>query len=190
MANKERILVVSPHCDDESFGCLGTLLKHKDAGAEFAFLWFTHARDTKLSADKITDYFEAEHWRFMDLKDQHLDRYPLVSLMKPIEEMVQAFKPTIAYIPFIADLNKDHRLVSEAAMVACRPYKKRSPKEVWMYQIPGTTELGLRTFHTDRTEVIDAKQKRGLIKTWYPGELINGRSEVKAYERFERWPLC
>ena len=104
------------------------------------------------------------------------------------EEFINEIKPDVVYTNFIGDLNKDHRLVSEATMVACRPYKEHAPKEVWMYRIPGTTELGLREFKADRTELIDSSKKLELLLKWYPDELINGREVVDEYERFERWP--
>jgi hypothetical protein len=73
-------------------------------------------------------------------------------------------------------------------MVSCRPYKNQAPKEVWMYSIAGTTELGFRPFVVDRTELIDAKLKKRLIQEWYPGELVSGRETVANTEVFERWP--
>lgn len=184
----DRVLAIGAHCDDESFGCLGTLLKHKKAGDEISFLAFTQARNTKIGWDKVTTYFESVYWRFFDFRDQVLDSYRLTDLITSLESIIYIIKPTIVYIPFIGDLNKDHRIVAEATMVACRPYQPNAPKEIWMYQIPGTTELGFREFRKGRAVKIDKKLKESLIKKWYPAELINGRENIKEYEYFERWP--
>lgn len=183
----EKVLVISPHCDDEMFGVGGTLMRHHQAGDSIAFLWFTQARNTFKGAERISEYFNAYHV-FLNYKDQQLDTYPIIKLITPIETMIKSFLPTIVYIPFSHDLNKDHRLVSEAAMVACRPYKLDAPKEVWMYEIPGTTELGFRYFRGDKSVQIDGMWKNGLIHANYPSESINGREELSSWEHFERWP--
>lgn len=183
----DKVLVIGAHCDDTEFGCLGTLLKFKALGSKFFFLAFTQARGTKKGWKKAADYFNAQR-QFQALKDQKLDVTPLVELIEPIEKVLKEYKPNVVFTPFIGDLNADHRLVSEASMVACRPYKHNSPKEIWMYEIPGSTELGLRPFNTDRLLIVDALEKRRLLKEWYPNEMINGREKVNDIERFERWP--
>lgn len=185
----DRVLVIGAHCDDESFGCLGTLLKHKEAGDEISFLWFTTGRDCEDGATKCCRYFNVRKCGLLRLKDQRLDQYDFVKeIVKPIEEAIVLYVPTVIYCPFIGDLNRDHRIVAEATMVACRPYKEYAPREVWMYQIPGSTELGLREFRINRTENIDKELKEKLIREWYPEEMINGREKIEEVEHFERWP--
>lgn len=186
---KERVLVVAAHPDDESFGCLGTLLQHKERGDEIAFQWFTSGKDEKQASgmEKVLKYFKANKYgnRF---HDQALDMVPLTALIENVEQAVQLYRPTIVYTNFIADLNKDHRLVSEAVMVACRPYKPNTPRVVYMFFINGTTELGFRKFNTTSTVPIDGPLKTRLIKEWYPDELKNERQYISDDESFERWP--
>lgn len=185
--SKKRVLVVAAHPDDESFGCLGTLLKHKEAGATIDFLWFTTGRGQAKGAIKCMKYFDDTGY-LHTWPDQELDTFPLKDYITHIEFVLKEFKPHIVYCPFIGDLNRDHRIIAEATMVACRPYKQNAPKEVWMYQIHGSTELGLREFVIDRKTQIDVKQKYNLIKKWYPNEMINGRDSLWNYEMFEKWP--
>ena len=47
---KNKILVVAVHPDDETLGCGGTLLKHKDSGDEINWLICT-------KIDKDNDYY-------------------------------------------------------------------------------------------------------------------------------------
>lgn len=184
----ERVLVIGAHCDDESFGCLGTLLKHKEAGDEIYFLAFTTGRDTLAGYETAIRYFNGQG-TYPIFKDQELDTYPIKELISHVERVIEWWKPSVVYTNFIGDLNRDHRLVSEATMVACRPYLPNAPKEVWMYSIKGTTEFGLRSFVATRIEQIDVNKKCELLDMWYPGERINGRENVSFNECFEEWPL-
>lgn len=183
----EKVLCLAAHCDDESFGCLGTLLKHKEAGDSINFGWWASARGTTIGAFACLEYFKAG-WVDFCQKDQELDKVDFLQLIRNVEYLLKRYKPTIVYMPFIGDLNRDHRVIAEAAMVACRPYKEHAPKEVWMYEIPGSTELGLQPFYPDRVENIDKEFKEKLIRQFYPDELTNGREVIKDVERFERWP--
>lgn len=183
-----RVLVIGAHCDDESFGCLGTLLKHKKAGDRLGFIAFTEARHTVWGWKQATEYFDREYEHFVHLIDQRLDTFAIQDITKHIEDGIALFKPDIVYTNFIGDLNKDHRLVAEATMVGCRPYKEWAPKEVWMYSLPGSTELGFRPMKVDKHVKIDKDRKERLIKDFYPNELINGREKVGRYETFEKWP--
>lgn len=184
-----RILIVAPHVDDEMFGMGGTLLWHKACGDEIRFLWFTQARNTSDYCKHVAKYFNAQH-EFLDFKDQELDTYPIKALIESVEIRVQSFQPDIVYTSFDSDLNMDHRLVSEAVKVTCRPYKFDKAPIVYMFRIPGTTELGLRPFINCRDQKINKDLKVELIKKWYPDEIKNGREAIleQTVESFERWP--
>jgi LmbE family N-acetylglucosaminyl deacetylase len=119
-------------------------------------------------------------------EDQALDTVPFKDIILQVEYYVGKFKPTIVYCPFIGDLNRDHRIVAEAVMVACRPYKENAPK-VFMYEINGTTDIGLMPFVPTTSSQINAIAKTDLLAKWYPDELVNGRQTVKFVERFQQW---
>ncbi|MBI3046045.1 MAG: PIG-L family deacetylase [Candidatus Harrisonbacteria bacterium] len=187
--NKKSVLVISAHPDDEAFGCLGVLLKHSEAGDKINFQWFTGGRDEKQfeGMKKLANLLNAEYAN-ENLADQELDALPIKKLISIAEAAVQKHKPDIVYTNFIGDLNKDHRLVSEAVMVACRPYRTITPKEVWMFEVPGTTELGIRPFVADKSVEINKADKENKMRLCYEQEMINGRESVQSFERFEKWP--
>ncbi|OHA13811.1 MAG: hypothetical protein A2909_00820 [Candidatus Tagabacteria bacterium RIFCSPLOWO2_01_FULL_39_11] len=187
--NKKSVLVISAHPDDEAFGCLGVLFKHLEVGDEINFQWFTGGRDEKQlgGMEKLANLFNAEYAN-ENLADQELDALPIKKLISIAEKAVAKHKPDIVYTNFIGDLNKDHRLVSEAAMVACRPYRTIAPKEVWMFGVPGTTELGIRPFVADKLVEINKADKEKNIRLCYGQEMINGRESVQSFEKFEKWP--
>ena len=83
------------------------------------------------------------------LPDQHLDSVPIVEIITPIEKVVADFQPNIIYVHSGADINKDHKIVFDAALVALRP-KNVFIEEIYSFYIASATEWGYpRTFNPD-----------------------------------------
>jgi LmbE family N-acetylglucosaminyl deacetylase len=55
---------------------------------------------------------------------------------------VTEVKPEIIYMPHKGDLNKDHRLVFEATLVAARPVGDHKIKRILSYETLSSTEWG------------------------------------------------
>ena len=72
-----------------------------------------------------------------------LDTVPQKELNDAISKIVKNVKPDIALIPFIGDLNRDHRIVSESSLVALRPSVNFSVKKIWSYETISETEWAL-----------------------------------------------
>ena len=53
---------------------------------------------------------------FLDFADNRLDNYNLLDVIKPIEKIINSFKPDIIYTHHFGDLNKDHEIVNRAVM--------------------------------------------------------------------------
>jgi N-acetylglucosamine malate deacetylase 1 len=77
-----------------------------------------------------------------NLPDQGLDRMPLSEVAKEVEQLVADFQPEIVYTHFGGDINRDHRVLTEAVLVATRPYAAPSVKEILMFETPSSTEWG------------------------------------------------
>ena len=76
-------------------------------------------------ASKILQNQFAKNWhkrnRFLDFADNRLDDYNLLDVIKPIEKIINTFKPEIIYTHHYGDLNKDHQIVNRAVMTSVRP---------------------------------------------------------------------
>lgn len=83
-----------------------------------------------------------QQWGFGDWPDQKLDTVPRLALIKDIEQAVQSFQPSIVYTHWSGDRNIDHRIVSDAVMVACRPQPGCTVKRVLFFEVPSSTEWG------------------------------------------------
>ena len=78
----------------------------------------------------------------MDFPTVKLDTVPQKELNDSLARVVNKVKPEVAYLPHKGDLNKDHRLVFEASMVALRPLKESTVARILCYETLSETEWG------------------------------------------------
>jgi len=167
-------LVIAPHPDDEVLGCGGSIAKHAKNGdiVELCIVtkayrpdWsaeFLRARPKEIrAASRALGIAKVAELGFPTVK---LDKIPQKELNDALAKVVSKARPDVLYIPHFGDLNKDHRLVSEAAMVAARPSSGPAMK-VLSYETLSETDWGrpLATFipnhFVDITGTMDAKLK-------------------------------
>jgi N-acetylglucosamine malate deacetylase 1 len=148
-----KILVVAAHPDDEILGVGGTVVMHVDQGdcVELAIMCGggsiryslgrgPQARD---EARKAAEILGVTDLVIRNLPDQRLETLPISQVAGEIETLVQSFRPDTIYTHFCGDINRDHRVLTEAVMVAARPYAAPFVKEVLMFETPSSTEWGL-----------------------------------------------
>ncbi len=150
MAN---ILVIAPHPDDEVLGCGGTILKHigqKDrvylcvVTTTYSPRWSDKFRKNRLlEIKKVSALLGIKKTYFLDFPTVKLNMFPHHELADKIFEVIKDIKPDVLYIPHQGDLNKDHRLVFEASLVAARPYSQdHKIKKILSYETSSETEWG------------------------------------------------
>ena len=139
----ERCLVISPHSDDEAFGCAGTMAKWKAQGAEIYVIvvsvgdvkHYTDNEASLVSGQTRYDEFEAA-MKYLHVDDYEvlfkdtethlrldaLPRRDLVSLFeRDCRLAIDKIKPTILILPAVS-YNQDHEAVFRAGFTACRPH--------------------------------------------------------------------
>lgn len=145
---KNNILVFSAHPDDEILGLGGTLRKHIEKGESVRVIILCEAEtmryknknvNLKEMASKSAKIMGFEEIIFLDFPDQGLDKFSLVEVIKPIEDYLSKYNPDIVYTHFIGDINKDHKIIAEATIVATRPFKNKI-KYLIGYDNPSSTE--------------------------------------------------
>lgn len=145
-----RVLVIAPHPDDEVLGCGGTIVKHVSRGDEVYLCIVTKAYPPEWSEDEIKSRKEEvlrvneilgiRKTRFLDFPTVKLDTVPQKELDEAITRVANEVQPEVVYIPHRGDVNKDHRLVFEAAMVAVKPKLGSAIKQVLSYETLSETE--------------------------------------------------
>ena len=170
-----RVLVIAPHPDDEILGVGGTIAKRSNAGDEVYVCVVTkgfpplfdqemieQGRRECVQADRMLGVRETY---FLDLPAVMLETVPRYELNRKIAEVVQEVDPDEVYIPHRGDMQIDHQIVVDAAMVAVRPRGKRYPRRVYAYEtlsetgwnIPNTTNEFIPTVYEDISGTVDAK---------------------------------
>lgn len=146
------ILVVAAHPDDEVIGAGGTIARYAKDGHRVHLCIVTKAyppewteeiikvkRQEVLKASKILGISEVH---FLDLPTVKLDTVPQKQLNEAISRILQLTKPEIVFTTHRGDVNKDHRLVFEATMVAVRPVTGSTIRKVLCYELLSSTEWG------------------------------------------------
>jgi LmbE family N-acetylglucosaminyl deacetylase len=194
ITSSQRILVLSPHPDDESIGCGGTLRSHVLAGDEVRVICLTsgeaggHGRDTQdtmrlreceaLAAGMVVGISDTQFWRQPDGQLQ-----ATADLTARLQTYLSEWPPHIIYVTHEREMHADHRaaamLVRQAIAVnglraAVRMYEVWTPlqelddiidiSDFW------ETKLAAVRAHASQCEVVAFDEAvRGLNR--YRGEL-------------------
>jgi N-acetylglucosamine malate deacetylase 1 len=110
------------------------------------------------------------------LPDQRLEQLPISGITKEVEQLISEFEPEVVYTHFAGDINRDHRVLAEAVLVATRPYAAPSIREILMFETPSSTEWGsphlAPTFHPNLYVDISQFLKQKIAAfTCYSGEV-------------------
>jgi len=148
------VLHVSPHPDDETLGCGGTLLRHRDAGDSVHWLIVSeltpeHGHSPKVIQDlEATIGAVAREYEFtavhrLRLPDSRLDAMPLVDIITLVAGIIRTAAPSIVYVPHPADVHSDHRVVFDAVVPATKWFRFESVRQVLAYETLSETNFGL-----------------------------------------------
>jgi LmbE family N-acetylglucosaminyl deacetylase len=173
--NKSAIaLVVVAHTDDEALGCGGTIARHTRNGDKVFGISMTNgiaargisnnneiARRVQASrnAAKILGLEWVEGGCF---PDNEMDTVSLLEVTKIIEKAKLIINPTIVYTHSAADLNIDHRIVSQATLTAFRPHPNEIWEEIRTFEIASATDYG----HKSVTQEFRPNLYVDITDTW------------------------
>lgn len=145
-----KVLVIAPHPDDEVLGCGGTIKKYVKEGSEVYLCIVTKAyvpdwteifiENRKKEVELASKALGIKKVIFLDLPTVKLDTLPSKKINDLIFKTIEEIRPEILFIPFYGDINKDHKLVSEAAMVASRPKPGSFLRKIFCYEVLSETE--------------------------------------------------
>lgn len=151
------ILVVVAHPDDEVLGCGGSIAKWVAAGKNVHVLILAEgvtsrdvSRDRELRTFELSKLSTAAQSvgallgvvsvKLMNFPDNRMDTVDRLEVVKAIEDQVTILRPEVLVTHHAGDVNIDHRIVTDACIVACRPQPGQSVKRVLSFEVPSSTE--------------------------------------------------
>lgn len=149
-----KVLVVAPHPDDETLGCGGTLLKHRQAGDELHWLLVTgmslelgyseqRIAQRELEIEAVARCYGFRETHRLGFPAARLDTVARSDLIEKVAAVFKRVQPELVYVPFRGDVHSDHAAAADAALSCCKWFRHRSIKRVLAYETLSETEFGL-----------------------------------------------
>jgi len=147
-----KVLFVSPHPDDETLGCGGTIFYHKKKGDDIFLLIITNLsikfgwsekqiQIRKKEIDKIKKFYGFKNVFHLNFQTKYLDTVPINEIIENISNIVKKTKSEILYIPSRDDVHTDHQIVSKACMSSIKWFRNPSVKKVMAYEVISETNF-------------------------------------------------
>jgi LmbE family N-acetylglucosaminyl deacetylase len=153
------LLAVGAHPDDIEIGCGGILAAHTGRGDRLWMVVLSAGEQGGADPKTRLTEFEAAA-RILGAERTHCLGYPDTCIpadaevIRRLDQIVEAFRPDRAYIPFGREIHQDHRNASHVALAACR-----NIPQVLMYEGPSTFPDFVVTHYADIAQTLETKMK-------------------------------
>jgi LmbE family N-acetylglucosaminyl deacetylase len=145
----DKVMIISPHADDETIGCGGTILKHLKAGNEVTIVQVSHPgtllydlatiKLMNAQVERVYDEYKCE-WTDLDYEYGMLSDYNIPQLVGDFINVLDKYKPNILFIPYHSDLQTDHQVVNRAIVAAAKMHRHPYIDFIAMYETLSETE--------------------------------------------------
>ena len=138
-----KILIISPHPDDETLGCGGTLLK---LGKENNILYWIIITSNAESYEREKEInIVSNQYNFKDvcnlyLTPTKLDSLPISDLISKISKYISKIQPEIVFTCSNNDIHSDHHAVFNAVINATKPFRS-DVRKILMYEAISETNV-------------------------------------------------
>lgn len=176
-----KVMVVSPHPDDETLGAGGTLLKYKELGHEIYWLNITNVREEygyslekvnkrNYEINSVNNSYIFDGFYNIELEPAGLDKYSMSELICKTSEVINLIKPDIIILPYRYDIHSDHKIVFDCLFSCTKSFRYPSIKMVLSMEIPSETDFAspensfAPNYYVDISEQLDKKIE--IMKTY------------------------
>tara|TARA_Y100000739_G_C20585940_1_gene455266 strand:- start:957 stop:1628 length:672 start_codon:yes stop_codon:yes gene_type:complete len=149
------ILVIAPHADDETLGMGGTIAKFAEneevtiailtgpGNKKHRFLNNDLLMTIRKESIEALEILGVKNVIYKDLHPVTLADQPQWEINKIVNEIIISINPQTIFVPYKNDLHQDHKVISYAVNVSCRPYLDQvsNLKKVLAYETLSETDL-------------------------------------------------
>jgi len=162
----DRVLVLSPHPDDDAMGCGGVLKMLSESGAKIKVIYFSDgSRGTRkgeiresLIAEREEETREAG--KILGIGEEKFLRLPdskikvNLDLATQIRREIEFDQPDLLLSPSLEDPHPDHHAVAETLSLSIKNYQGYF--NIWLYEVWGTGRINRLVLIDD---YVDAKEE-------------------------------
>ena len=191
--NNKKVLIVVSHPDDEVLGCGGTIAKlikkkykvfvyfsHEGSSSRYfepqnskAFNEIKKRNAMALKCSKFLGHQIVEFGKNTNLRNEN---FSLLDNVKKLTKFINKIKPDTIITHHPDDINEDHQICFKIVTNATRPSKNYLVKNIFLMEIPSSTDWTLRSSFTPNIFIDISMQIEKKIKA-----LKFYKSEFKKY---------
>lgn len=149
------ILIIAPHPDDETLGCGGVILRHRQQGDDVVWMLATGmCEEAGYSTRQIEEREKViqcvyKLYGFADLiqlghAPARLDTVPMGTIVSAIHDVVARVQPTTIYLPYPGDAHTDHGVIFVAGSACTKWFRHPSVRRVLAYETLSETNQQIR----------------------------------------------
>ncbi len=133
-----RVLVLSPHIDDEVIGAGGSLTKHIRSGDSVKVVYFADCTEERIGeAEEAARVIGMSDLDFLGYESKRLLEQS--DLPDRLSSIIKNFRPDVVYLPSLFDRHNDHLAVNHLLGAACGKFRfdfTVCAFEVWTALVP------------------------------------------------------
>lgn len=130
-----KVLVLSPHPDDDIFGCGGALALHQKNNDQVKVIYLTSKLKRKNEAKKATKALKISDIEFWGFREGNFSAAKNTS--QKLIDLINNFKPKLIYCPSFTDPHPDHFEASAMLFLSLKklPLKTSNSISILLYEI-------------------------------------------------------
>lgn len=169
-----KIVVVSPHPDDESIGAGGFIIKHKKAGDQVYWINITDVEENqgwskefikrrRSQIEQINKYYEFDGFYNLKFRPAFLESIDKGEIIGAFGKVIEEIEPDWLLLPNPTDAHTDHLITYEVGMSCAKIFRYPSVKKVMTMEILSETDFSKTgeafspNLFVDITDFMDAK---------------------------------
>jgi len=149
---KRKILIVSPHPDDETLGCGGYILKYKNKYNFHLMLvtkMKTNPKDKKYfertkEIKKMKKKYNFKSLTQLSYNTTEMDKYSKNEIINNFSKIIKNLRPETIMIPSDVDVHTDHKIINECMISASKSFRNPFINNILEYEVLSETNFSLK----------------------------------------------